>query len=732
MTLMRTLLLTFMPSGAVPAKTAWGWTWPQVGQLCLFVLTVFCAAGIAHAQIPGAPQNVRASIEAETSSPAPGDTVTIAIVMDPKPGWHDYWLNPGDAGTPLELDWKLPPGVTSGPIRAPVPETLIVSGFMNHIYKQKHAFLVDVKIPPQVQPRQQIDVEVEARWSACSDTVCVPEGATLSVPLTIGDGEIGASARSRFDIWRAALPVPLDAKGRYQVVDGKVTLAIPYPDSAAVGPVHFFSLNRGFLDYAAPQEIWRDRNEIIIRTASQCSADEREFSFSPVVCDNFSIIPGLLRIGEGQGLLVKLEGGNVVPSGAALPALSSTGKQAPENLQSTINFGWILGISVLGGLLLNLMPCVFPILGLKALSLAKLGGDESEARRDALAYSAGVILSCLALGGLLLALRAGGEEIGWAFQLQEPAFVLLLLLLMVAVTANLAGLFDIGSIDAGDRLTRQGGVAGSFWTGVLAAVVATPCTGPFMAAALGAALLLPVAQALVLFAGLGFGLALPFLALAYVPALRRMLPKPGPWLDTFRKAMAVPMGLTALALVWLFWRLMGGGGLLLALLAMGAMLIGLLIMVRVKGRAEVARSKSWAALASVIFAMGLIAIGRLPQGSEANAPGQLASKSFTAQRLAALRADGKPVFLYFTADWCVTCKVNEATAIDREDTAQAFREAGIITLVGDFTRRDPAIARFLAQHGRSGVPLYLYYPRGREPQILPQILTVDTLTALAK
>ncbi len=712
MTLMRALPLTNKTAAVLPVRPTRLLTCRDFRDLCKLFLTLFFAASLAHAQVPGATRNVTAQIEAETTTPAPGDTVTIAIVMDPKPGWHDYWLNPGDAGTPLELEWKLPPGVTAGPIRAPVPETLIVSGFMNHIYKAKHAFLVDLKIASNVRPSQALDIKVDARWSACSDTVCVPEGGVLSAPLTIGSGAIGSAKRNRFDTWRAVLPVPLDRLGRYAIDGKRIAIAVPYPRSASVEKVWFFPKTDNVFRYAAPQSARRTGDWLVVS-----GEIDKDFDGS---------IDGLLRFGDAQGLEVQAMPGKVPSGGDTVSVLG--GVSAPDNLQSTVNFGLILGFSILGGLLLNLMPCVFPILGLKALSLAKLGGDESEARREALAYSAGVILSCIALGGLLLALRAGGEEIGWAFQLQEPAFVLLLLLLMVAVTANLAGLFEIGSMNAGDSLTRKGGIAGSFWTGVLAAMVATPCTGPFMAAALGAALLLPVAQALLLFAGLGFGLALPFLLLAYVPAARRMLPKPGSWLSRFRRIMAIPMALTALALLWLLGQLANGTGWLVGGVAIGAMLVGIVIIVRQKAPMLLILG-----LATAIFAMGLLALDRLPAASQSKA-GESTSDAqvFSEQKLEALQAKGSPVFVYFTADWCVTCKVNELAAINRDETRAAFEKAGIVTLKGDFTRRDPSIARFIAQHGRSGVPLYLYYPVGGEPVVLPQILTVDTLTGLAK
>ena len=417
-----------------------------------------------------------------------------------------------------------------------------------------------------------------------------------------------------------------------------------------------------------------------------------------------------------------------VPSGG--DAVSVLGEGAPaDGQQPPLGFEWILAFSVLGGLLLNLMPCVFPILGLKALSLAKMGGDEGEARRDAVAYTIGIIVSCLIVGGIMLALRAAGEEVGWAFQLQDPAVVLILLLLMVAVTANLAGLFEVGGLGAGEKLTRQGGLAGSFWTGVLAAVVATPCTGPFMAAAMGAALLLPTGLALLIFAGLGFGLALPFLAIAFIPALRKRMPRPGPWMVRFRQWMALPMALTSLALLWLTYQLAGFTGLMIGGAAALIILVGLFAL----GRKQKNGSPyKWVVMAlfGIAIAAALI-IGKVtiaPTGTTA----KTGSIAFNEARLNTLRAEGKPVFLYFTADWCVTCKVNEQAAIDRTETNDAFRKAGMTVMVGDYTRRDPDITRYLAKYGRSGVPLYLYFPPNGEAQILPQILTVDDLTALTK
>jgi thiol:disulfide interchange protein len=370
---------------------------------------------------------------------------------------------------------------------------------------------------------------------------------------------------------------------------------------------------------------------------------------------------------------------------------------------------------------------VFPILSLKELTLARAGESEAGARREALAYTAGVLLACVALGALLLVLRSAGSEIGWAFQLQEPGVVVALLVLSVAITANLAGLYELPSLS----ITRSGGRMSAFATGLLAAFVATPCTGPFMAAALGAALLLPWAQALLLFAMLGLGLALPFLALGFVPALRRVLPKPGRWMETFRRVLAVPMGLTALALLWLAWRL-GGPWFAALALSLAVMLVAVLFLLS---------SRSWnTRLPRLVYvgfgAVALVAL--VPALTRAYEPGSaggeesiLAVQPFSEAQLASARGTGKPVFLWFTADWCLTCKVNESVAIEREGTREAFEAAGVVAMRGDWTRRDPAITRFLTAHGAAGVPLYLWYKPGGEAEVLPQVLTPDTLSELA-
>jgi thiol:disulfide interchange protein len=333
----------------------------------------------------------------------------------------------------------------------------------------------------------------------------------------------------------------------------------------------------------------------------------------------------------------------------------------------------------------------------------------------------------LALGGLLLALRAGGSEIGWAFQLQEPGVVVFLLVLASAITANLAGLYELPSLS----FTRAGGKSSAFATGLLAAFVATPCTGPFMAAAMGAALLLPWWEGLLLFFALGLGLALPFLLLGWVPPLRKLLPRPGRWMDTFRKILAVPMGLTALALLWLTWRL---GGPWYAVVGAVLAVIAIAILATLTLTPWTSRLPRKAYVVVGVTSLLLF----LPILSQAYAPSAgksetlLAAKPFSEAALAEARATGKPVFVWFTADWCLTCKVNESVAIERDATRDAFRKAGVVVLEGDWTRRDPEITRFLTAHGAAGVPLYLWYPAGGEARQLPQVLTPDSLVELAQ
>ena len=672
----------------------------RLTRMLFLLMTLLIAIAPANAQTLTAENAIKSALIAEQTEVAPGETLTVAIRMRPDAGWHGYWINPGDAGVPDQWVWDVPEGVEIGPLRYPVPGTLIISGIMNYVYVGEYALLAEVKVPEDAEAGAVLPISVVGDWLACTDEICVPEHGELSLDLRIGAGGRNSMA---FDDYRAALPRPLGSEAHFALTGNRLRLAVPLPASAAVEEPYFFPITDQAIDYSAPQRVTRNGDFLIVEIPAESGADRA------------GRIEGLLKIGANQGLMLTATPGEV-------PAAGSDAGGAGI---ATVLLA--LGGAILGGLLLNIMPCVFPILSLKALSLARAGGDERAARRDALAYSAGVILVCLVLGGILLALRASGETAGWAFQLQDPRMILVLLLLVTAIALNLAGLFELPSLGG---VAVQGGTTGSFLTGALAAFVATPCTGPFMAAALGAALILPGAIALAIFAGLGLGLALPFLLIAFVPALRRRLPQPGPWMARFRHIMAVPMLLTALALAWVLGRQTGVDGLTLGLAA--ALLLALCLWW--SGNRQRAGKTLWPPL---LPALGVALAGLLlvPQASsqtpEQAAKGALDAQAFSEERLASLREEGRPVFVYFTADWCITCKANEVGALANDAVARHFADTDTAVLVGDWTTGDRAIGRFLEAHGRSGIPLYLYYAPGKEPEVLPQILTSGRLTALS-
>jgi DsbC/DsbD-like thiol-disulfide interchange protein/cytochrome c biogenesis protein CcdA len=662
-------------------------------RLCLVLLAALLALPAA-AQAPAGKNHIAAELVAEGPA-VPGETLQLALHFTPEKGWHGYWSNPGDAGYGMRLQWQLPEGWEAGAPEYPVPHKLVIAGLMNHVYEGDYAVLVPLKVPPQAAVQNIVPLELKAEWLACTDKVCVPESATFTLRLAQS-----AARDARFDTWRAALPPLLDRKATFEIGGEALRIAIPLPAAFELDNPHVFVGEDKLVDYAAEQRFYRDGDVLVAEIPRKGEGLA-------------GAVTGILELGGGNGVAFAADPGRV-PSGGE-----------PVGGTAVASSLWLLlGAALLGGLILNVMPCVFPILSLKALSLARAGESEAQARREGLAYTAGVMLACLALGALLLALRAGGEEVGWAFQLQEPGVVVFLLVLAVAITANFAGLFELPSLS----FTGDGKPAGAFATGLLAAFVATPCTGPFMAAAMGAALLLPVPQALLLFAALGLGLALPFLLLGFVPPLRRLLPKPGKWMDTFRKVMAVPMGLTALALLWLAWRL---GGEAFAATALAITLAVLVVLVAWR------RGFTFAAFAGVAATVaGAVTLPFVVQ--------QTASAEATKSVLNpvpfdefvlmdTVQSQGKPVFLWFTADWCLTCKVNEGVAIEREATRAAFEKAGVVAMRGDWTRRDPAISRFLTAQGAAGVPLYLWYPGGGgEARQLPQVLTPDSLVSLAK
>jgi DsbC/DsbD-like thiol-disulfide interchange protein/cytochrome c biogenesis protein CcdA len=642
----------------------------------LILLALLLAPALANAR------GIDPQLVAEGPAAAGGE-VELAIVMHTKPGWHGYWLNPGDAGLPMEVKWVLPKGWSVGQLQYPVPTRLKIAGLMNYVYEKDYAVLVRLKAPANATGA--VPIRAAAHWLACTDKICVPESGELSLDLPVGSG---SPNQAQFDRWRMALPRPLASAAHFQVAGDEIRLGIPLPRDVKVEKPYFFPSVDGPVDYAGEQHFSR-KDDLLIAELPRRRGDPAQLA-------------GVLSLGDGRGLEVEVSPGAVPGGGAPIDGLG------------TDALLWAVLGAIAGGILLNLMPCVFPILALKALHLARSGGEAEHARRDAIAYSAGAIVGTGALGVALVAIRAGGSAAGWAFQLQDPRTIMLLLLLATAITANLVHVFQLPTAGGGAR------PAGSFGTGALAAFIATPCAGPFLGAALGTALLLPLVGSIAVFAALGLGLALPFVAVAFIPPLRRMLPAPGAWMARLQRFLAIPMGATAVAALWLLYRESGERGLWIGIAAATILLVALLII----GRSQ----RKGAQLP--FFGLGLAgvaviaAIAFAPTAVETG-PSRIAGAETWSQAAVHREvAQGHPAFVYFTADWCLTCKVNEAAAIDRKEVRDAFSAAGVKVFAGDWTGGDPEITRFLESRGRAGVPLYLWYkPGSSQPEELPQVLT---------
>ena len=650
----------------------------------LILFAMLLAPAIAQAR------GIEPELVAEGAA-APGGEVEMAILMKTRPGWHGYWLNPGDAGLPMDVEWTLPPGYSMGPLRYPVPSRLTVAGIMNYVYEDDYAVLTRLRVPASATGT--VPISAQARWLACTDTICVPEQGEFSLQLPIGHS---ATRDARFDQWQRALPRPLVTPAKFEIAGNLLRVGIPLPRDVAVSEPYFFPAADGPIDYPARQSFRRLGDVLIAEIPRRTGEPGR--------------IDGVLSYGDGRGLEIRAVPGDVPEGGRTIGEAGSSAL-----------FWAVLG-AMAGGLLLNLMPCVFPILALKALHLARSGGDERKARTEALAYTAGAVVGTGALGLALLAIRAGGSAAGWAFQLQDPRAIGVLLLLATAITLNLLRTFEL------PVLGGEHSPAGSFGTGALAAFVATPCAGPFLAVALGTALLLPLYGSIAVFAALGLGLAIPFLIIAFVPGIRRRLPKPGLWMVRLQRILAIPMALTALACLWLLYRLAGAPALITGLIAV----VLLTILLWWAGRQQAKGNRT--GLLAILFALLLAAgtVVNLPSTPSARPTVPAGTEAWSEARVVSYLLQRKPVFVYFTADWCLTCKANEAGAIERDEVQKAFKVAGVKTLVGDWTNGDPAITRFLEGRGRAGVPLYLWYSPGREPEELPQILTPSMLTSRAR
>ncbi|HEX3945676.1 MAG TPA: thioredoxin family protein [Rhizomicrobium sp.] len=675
--------------------------------LAIFAL-LFFATGAA-AQIDSAPK-VHGRLIAENGEIAPGGSVVVALEENIRPGWHTYWVNPGEAGLPTEIKWTLPPGWRPGAIEWPYPKRLPVGPLMNYGYEGKVWLLTRITAPRDAKPGDTVTLKATGSWLVCKE-VCIPEDQPLSLPLTVSASPAPpySTVAEQFAAARAKAPTASPWPVHYHLGDTlDLFVAAPALGKADVKDIAFFPLASGAIVDFAPQSFAQAPTGLVVRLKP---------AKKPKIGN---ALAGVLAITSKDGSVQALD---VKGTPGAVPQTQSIEANAAG---TTLPLALLFAL--LGGLILNLMPCVLPVLAMKALAIANSAhADRREAARESFAYGAGAVLSFLALAAAIIILRAGGEAVGWGFQLQDPFAVAGFSLLIFVVGLNLSGVFEVPGIGAGEGLTRRSGAVGAFFTGVLAVAVAAPCTAPFMAAALGYALTQGVVVSLSIFLALGVGFAAPFVIIGLSPRLTRWLPKPGAWMLRFRQLLAFPMYATALWLVWVL-SFETDPTHLLMLLALALLVAFALWVVGIsQGRAGRWRATGW--LAIVLGAAALVyllpRIGEAPPKSHAVADiGGIPSRSYSAAEVESLRAKRQPVFINATAAWCITCLVNEKVAFSDAQVQNAFAQKHIAYLVADWTNRDPAITALLQEHGRSGVPLYLYFaPGASEAAVLPQVLT---------
>jgi thiol:disulfide interchange protein/DsbC/DsbD-like thiol-disulfide interchange protein len=687
-----------------------------------------------------ATDNVKAQLISEVSAVAPGQSFWVALEFTIRDGWHTYWRNPGDSGQATTLKWTLPPGFTAGDIVWTTPHRFEVPPLVNYGYGKHAVHLVNITAPREMPAGTAVALAAKASWLVCSD-VCIPEDADLqlNVPAVPAAGAADPAAAALFAAARSELPTAQLAATSARIQNGQLVIGLGKQWGGTLSQIEslaFFPYDDGGIEYAAPQTLTRNPDGVEL---SMKIGDRPPKS---------GVVRGLLLATERAGngtetvpmeISAEFAGAGGAPQTAKVPAPSET------------SMAVLVLLAILGGLILNLMPCVFPVLSIKAMGLVEQAKKHPAAvRAKGLVFAAGVISSMLCLAAALLVLRAGGEQIGWGFQLQSPLFVTLLVYLLLAVGLNLSGVFEVGGglAGVGDGLTQGDSYRASFFTGVLTTLVATPCTAPYMAFAVGAALTQPPVVALCIFAALGFGLSLPYLLLSFAPWMRRALPKPGAWMDTLKQVFAFPIYASA---AWLLWVLAQQT----SALGLGAALAGAILIALAAWSYQKSKSSSGAghvaALATVILAVliavilplrfaevdgavhtgavhtGAVHAGVVPSASAAGATqGEAEWRNYDAAELARLNAAGKPLLVDFTASWCLTCLVNERNAFADATVQEIIRAKGITLMKGDWTNRDPAITRALADFGRAGVPLYVVYnskPGSSEPVILPQLLT---------
>ncbi|MFN4014354.1 MAG: protein-disulfide reductase DsbD family protein [Reyranella sp.] len=670
-------------------------------------------------------ENVRSELVSEVATVRAGEPFWVALRQTIRPKWHTYWKNPGESGLPTEITWKLPQGARAEPIVWPAPTLFDIGGITNYGFKDEAMLLV--RITPPADLAGPLSLAAEANWLVCED-VCIPEEGKFELVLPSGAAASPAppATRALFEQARRAVPTASPWPARYGLSKaGDPTLLVEAkglkPD--AVSDIYFFPAEWGPVATMAKQNatVTPEGIRIPLKKGDGKTAMTADLAGTLVLTERTA--DG--KVKQAFDLSARLDPAFVPAATASLA--NAVGAEQISLVQALL-------FALLGGLILNLMPCVFPVLAMKAAAFARLAGHErSEMRRDGLAYTAGVLASFAVMAGLVIAIRSSVGEVNWGFQFQSPVFSLLIAYLFFVVGLNLSGVFEVGSRMAGvgQGLAARGGTTGAFFTGVLAVIVATPCTAPFMAAALGFALSQPAPATLAVLLAMGLGLALPFLALSMTPALQRLMPRPGPWMDRLRQFLAFPMYASAVWMIWVLTQQTGADGVLYAL--GGMILIAFAIWLLRLGSGESAGTwvRRGVAAAAVLLAFGAtLKLDEGPATAASASAGGSAGVSFegwerfSRARMAEAVAAGKPVFVDFTAAWCITCLVNERVALETPASRKAFEQAGVVKLKGDWTNRDAEITGVLKELGRAGVPLYLFWEPGADrPRILPQVLT---------
>jgi len=709
------------------------------------ILTAACAGWLpAAAQLasptPGAvvtTPHVRAELVAYApEGVAAGRPLWLGLALTHQPEWHTYWKNAGDSGLPTELSWQMPAGLTPGEIAWPVPRKIPIGNLANYGYEEAVLLPVPVTVAPEFKPGTSltsdatpVDIRLKASWLVCRKE-CIPEDGEFALKLPVSGST--ALHKPAFDAAFAAQPAALAQPGTITVDGNAIKVRLEgLPPAARGKTLGFFPETGDVIRTAAVSGTdWTQAWNGDVWTATVPLAEQR--SASPPV---MPVVVALAEADRSAGAPFAWRAEPPVsgtwPAVAAPAQVSPALKAALESNaaaagdlppQPAPNLTMALLAALLGGILLNLMPCVFPVLAIKVLGFARQAGDHSGHRRSGLAYTAGVMVSFLALGGAMLALRAAGAQLGWGFQLQSPAMVAGLAALFTLIGLNLAGVFEFAMAPASVCSAQVAHpLANNFLTGVLAVVIASPCTAPFMGASMGMAIGLPAGQALLLFGALGLGMALPYLLAAFVPALARALPRPGAWMNTLRRLLAFPMFATAAWLVWVLGQQTGidGAGALLALLVAGSAVVWAFTL-RGRTRAVIATLMiaCFAGLAGAVG--GQLLKTPVPVAAAADARWQ----PWSPARVAALQAEGRPVFVDYTAAWCVTCQYNKRVLSD-DGVLADFDSKKVALLRADWTRRDPVITAALTALGRSGVPVYVLHAPGKSAVVLTEVLGKD-------